>query len=156
MTGVTIPHSFDITFPIVMTANVGAHIDPIQVGAHIDPLQATVDADAKVTLLGDPNHPVAAQVQLIGHPQRPVTAKVGLSVMLENLPVLTRDDVFRMLRRRIRLPFNFRFGVSVFPLNLFGVDALQVSLCGEPQLITDDYVPNAYERCEVECEPCER
>jgi hypothetical protein len=156
MTGISIPDTFHISFPI--EATVGAHIDPIQanVGAHIDPLRADVGADATVTLLGDSNRPVAAQIQLIGDPQRPVTAKVGLSVLLENLPVLTRDDVFRMLRRRIRLPFNFRFGVSVFPLNLFGVDALQVSLCGEPQLITDDYVPNAYERCEVECEPCER
>jgi hypothetical protein len=59
------------------------------------------------------------------------------------------------MNMRMRMPVNLNFGVSVFPFNLFGVDVVQFSICGEPQVILDDYVPNAYERCAVACEPCE-
>jgi hypothetical protein len=161
--GISIPDPIRLEFPLDVDATVTADASVTLLGDPSHPVAAQLkllgDAEqpvaAQVQLLGDTQRPVSAQVQLIGDPQRPVSAKVGLAVMLENLPILSREDVFRILKRRIRLPFNFRFGVSVFPLNLFGVDAVQVSICGEPQLITDDYVPNAYERCEVECEPCQ-
>ena len=138
----------------------------------IPPLQLDTDVELKggvaVTLLGDPGKPLAAQVQLIGDetrpvsaqvkllgdPKQPVSAKLDLSMFLANLPILTVADIEHFLKRRIRVPLNFRFGMSAFPLNLFGVDVVQFSLCGEPQVILDDYVPNAYERCAVECEPC--
>ena len=143
------PQTFEIKIPFRL------EIDPITITPVTVNANANIHADAKVTLVGDPDHPVAAQVQLIGDPERPVTAKVGLSMLLENFPIVSKEDMWRLLKRRIRLPLNFRFGMSVFPLNLFGVDAVQFSLCGEPQLILDDYVPNAYERCEAECEPCQ-
>jgi hypothetical protein len=164
VSGITIPDSIELKLPLDVKATVIADPRVTLLGDVNQPVAAQVkllgEAEhpvaAQVTLLGDTQHPVSAQVQLIGDKERPVSAKVGLAVMLENLPILSREDVFTILKRRIRLPFNFRFGVSVFPLNLFGVDAVQVSMCGEPQLITDDYVPNAYERCEVECEPCQK
>lgn len=140
----------------------------------LEPLDVNLDADlsggvsvsllgdkekpvaGQVTLLGDVNKPVAVRMELIGDPNKPVAAKVDASLRLANLPNFSREDVFALLRRRVRMPFNLNFGVSVFPLNLFGVDALQFSLCGEPQIILDDYVPPPDDCCVAECDPCER
>jgi hypothetical protein len=96
---------------------------------------------------------------LLGDPARPIAARMNVEMELANLPRFTLGDIqelmAQMKRTRVRMPINLNFGMSVFPFNLFGIDVVQFSLCGEPQLIVDDYVPNAYERCEVECEPCE-
>ena len=95
------------------------------------------------------------EIELIGDPNRPVTTRMAVSMTMANLPTFPLSFFERLLRRRIRMPINLRFGMSVFPFNLYGVDVIQFSICGEPQVIMDDYVPNAYERCAVECEPCE-
>jgi len=95
---------------------------------------------------------------LLGDPGKPVGAKVDVAMTLKNLPEFTIGDIFKLIdatkKTRMRMPVQMNFGVSVFPFNLFGVDVLQFSICGEPQIIVDDYVPNAYERCAVACEPC--
>ncbi|WP_155006295.1 hypothetical protein [Sphingomonas hengshuiensis] len=94
-------------------------------------------------------------VELVGDPANPVTTQMGVTMRMANMPDFSLDDIFRLMRRRIRMPVNLHFGLSIFPFNLYGVDVVQFSICGEPQVILDDYVPNAYERCAVECEPCE-
>jgi hypothetical protein len=95
------------------------------------------------------------EIELIGDPNRPVTTRMAMAMTMTNLPTFPLSFFERLLRRRIRMPVNLRFGMSVFPFNLYGVDVIQFSICGEPQVIMDDYIPNAYERCAVECEPCE-
>lgn len=95
------------------------------------------------------------EIELIGDPNRPVTTRMDVGMTMTNLPTFPLAFFERLLRRRIRMPVNLRFGMSVFPFNLYGVDVIQFSICGEPQVIMDDYVPNAYERCAAECEPCE-
>lgn len=98
---------------------------------------------------------------LLGDPARPVATKMDVAMKMTNLPEFKLEDIFALIRTmketkmRMRMPVNLNFGISVFPFNLFGVDVVQFSICGEPQVIIDDYVPNAYERCAVECEPCE-
>ncbi|HHM05305.1 MAG TPA: hypothetical protein ENJ19_06130 [Gammaproteobacteria bacterium] len=105
------------------------------------------DVNTTMTLKGDPGHPVA------------MTTDVAMDI--KNMPHLTRQDLFDLIaalkkpNMRLRMPVQMNFGVSVFPLNLLGLEALSFSICGEPQLILDEYRPNAYERCEVECEPCD-
>jgi hypothetical protein len=142
--------------------DVKMHLDPIQ----ILPLDVGVDlgviasAGVTMTLLGDPARPVSAAITVRGDKANPLSMALDASMQLKNLPNFTVQDIENLLdrmkpRMRLRMPFHFNFGVSVFPLNLFGVDALQFSLCGEPQVIVQDYTPNAYERCEVDCDPCD-
>jgi hypothetical protein len=97
---------------------------------------------------------------LLGDPARPVATKMDVAVEMTNLPKFSMGDILDLIAAvkkttmRVRMPVQMNFGMSVFPFNLFGVDVVQFSICGEPQVIVDDYVPNAYERCDVDCEPC--
>jgi hypothetical protein len=110
-------------------------------------VRTEVAGGVSMTLLGDPAHPVAT--------------KMDVAVTMTNLPQFKLEDIFgliaalKKMSMRVQMPVNLNFGVSVFPFNLFGVDVIQFSLCGEPQVIIDDYIPNAYERCAVTCEPCD-
>jgi hypothetical protein len=142
--------------------------DPIE-------LDTSLDADLRTELAGGVRTELAGGVRtelaggvrtelgggvamtLLGDPARPIAANMNIN--MENMPRLTLADIQALLaqmkRTRVQMPINLNFGLSIFPFNLFGIDVLQFSLCGEPQIIVDDYVPNAYERCEVTCEPCE-
>ncbi|WP_205479492.1 hypothetical protein [Sphingomonas arenae] len=97
---------------------------------------------------------------LLGDPAKPVATKMDVSMTMTNLPEFKLQDIFdlvaalKKMSMRMRMPISLNFGMTVFPFNLFGVDVVQFSICGEPQVILDDYKPNAYERCAVECEPC--
>jgi hypothetical protein len=155
MTGITIPQSFTFTFDVPLDLDLKGGVAVTLLGDPAHPVSA--NAKIGLELVGDPQRPIAAKVgvELVGDPRRPVAAKVDASMMLANLPVFPQAFFDKLVRWRVRFPVNFRFGMSVFPFNLFGVDVVQLSLCGEPQVILDDYVPNAYERCEIECEPCE-
>ncbi len=154
---VSIPNSITIDVPLDVRLDANAAV------------QAAMTADARMnavgaltmTLLGDRNQPVSADITVLGDKEHPVSlaAAVDASLMLKNLPILTFEQIEKLIdrmkpRARIRAPFHFKFGVSVFPLNLWGVDALQLSLCGEPQLIIQDYVGDGCEPCEVDCDPC--
>lgn len=98
-------------------------------------------------------------MMLIGDQNRPVSTKMAAEMRINNMPDFTLDDIFRLIaalkqtKVRVRVPINLNFGMSVFPFNLWGVDVVQFSICGEPQVIIDDYKPNAFERCEIGCEP---
>jgi hypothetical protein len=99
-------------------------------------------------------------MMLIGDETKPLSTRLAAEVRIQNLPNLTMDDFYGLIRAlkqtkiRMRMPVNLNFGLSVFPFNLWGIDVVQFSICGEPQVIIDDYKPNAFERCEVGCEPC--
>lgn len=132
-------------------------------------LDTSMDADIRTELVGGVRTELAGGMRtelaggvamtLVGDPNRPIAARMNVDLEMVNLPRMTLADIHdlmdRMKRTRVRMPINLNFGLSVFPFNLFGIDVVQFSLCGEPQIIVDDYIPNAYERCEVECEPCE-
>lgn len=96
---------------------------------------------------------------VLGDAAKPIATKIDASVDMKNLPHFTMADIMALIDAlktpdlRARFPVQLNFGISVFPLNLFGIDALQFSVCGEPQVILQPYVPNAFERCEVDCLP---
>jgi hypothetical protein len=98
---------------------------------------------------------------LLGDPNKPIATKMDVAMLMKNLPEFSLQDIYgliaamKKMSARVRMPVQLNFGISVFPFNLFGVDVVQFSICGEPQVIVDDYVPNAYERCAVDCEPCD-
>lgn len=56
---------------------------------------------------------------------------VDLSIRLKEIPSI-----------RMHLPAQFRVGMS-----LLGRELMAISLCGEAQVITEDYVPNPCEDC---------
>ncbi|MXP42843.1 hypothetical protein [Allopontixanthobacter sediminis] len=100
-------------------------------------------------------------VTLLGDENKPIATKMDVGMTMRNLPNFDKQDIFDLIaalkemKTRVRMPVDLSFGLSVFPLNLFNVNVLQFRICGEPQVIVDDYVPNAYERCATECEPCD-
>jgi hypothetical protein len=97
-------------------------------------------------------------MQLIGDPNRPIGTNVDMAMQIKNLPNFSLADIkdliaeLKKMKMRMRMPIQLDFGMSVFPLNLWGINVIQFSICGEPQVIVDDYKPNAYERCEVDCD----
>jgi hypothetical protein len=97
---------------------------------------------------------------VLGDANKPIAAKVDANLDIKNMPHFTMADLLALIESlknpnlRARFPVQLNFGISVFPLNLLGIDAVQFSICGEPQVILQPYVPNAFERCEVDCEPC--
>jgi hypothetical protein len=103
-------------------------------------LKSTSDVTTK--LVGDPKQPLATL--LIGDPTQPITT--SSSVELVNLPRFTLQDIKDLLKVRVRIP-NY----SQLCFKLFGQEFFSICLNGEGQVITEPYVPNAMERCEVEC-----
>ena len=127
-----------------------------------------------VKTIGDPLHPVSAEmsgsislrvdptqvtVMMVGDPDRPVGTKADVTMEMANFPRLTLADLYGLIRElkkpnmRMTMPIELNFGVSVFPLTLLGLDALTFSICGQQQVILDEYRPNVYERCEADCVP---
>ncbi|MFL6200157.1 MAG: hypothetical protein ACJ76J_13340 [Thermoanaerobaculia bacterium] len=143
----------DFTFGIDLPAlEVDVSLNPVHItGDPSQPVAVSAQADIDVSL--DP-------VRIIGDPKSPVAATADLGVDLKNLPHLSFDNLLELIETvkkldiRLCLPLHLSFGISVFPLSLLGLDAVTFSICGETQFIAKKYVPNAYERCEVECEPC--
>jgi hypothetical protein len=129
---------------------------PISVGT-------TLGGGVRTELAGGMRSELAGGVSmtLLGDPARPVATKMDVAMTMTNMPQLKLQDLFdliaalKKMNMRMRIPVSLNFGISVFPFNLFGVDVVQFSICGEPQVILDDYVPNAYERCAVACDPCD-
>jgi hypothetical protein len=130
--------------------------------------EARVAPDSKLTmeavLRGQAGQPIALRVEplaiaVTGERDRPVSASVQAELV--NLPRFTYEQILSLLRTvltpriRMQFPQNTNFGISVFPLTLFGVDALSFRVCGESQVIIGEYVPNRFERCEEDCDPCD-
>ena len=73
--------------------------------------------------------------------------QLGVDPVTLNPVTLNPVDVTLAISRipdiRAHLPADFHVGLSVL-----GMELLCVRLCGEAQVITEPYVPNACERCE--------
>lgn len=124
-------------------------------------LGGTVTANTNLggSVTANTNLAGALTMTLLGDTAKPVAARIDANLDMKNLPHFTMADIMSLIDAfkkpdlRARFPVHLNFGISVFPLNLFGIDAVQFSICGEPQVILQPYVPNAYERCEVDCLP---
>jgi hypothetical protein len=106
------------------------------------PSEYTIDLtlDGGVTLDGSLDSNIRADVQLptqygIGITEIPKIQlgvdPVDLSLRLKEIPAI-----------RAHLPANFKVGLS-----LLGMELLAIRLCGEAQVITEDYVANPCEVC---------
>jgi hypothetical protein len=138
----TIPQDYYLRFP-----------DGIGVDTHLDgnlntnlggtlTLAGTVATNNTAKLTGDPAQPIATL--LIGDPNKPVATESKIELV--NLPKFTLQDIKDMMKVRVRIP-NY----SQVCFKLLGQEIFSICINGEGQVITEPYVPNAAERCEVEC-----
>jgi len=138
----TIPQDYYLRFP-----------DGIGVDTHLDgnlntnlggtlTLAGTVATNNTAKLTGDPAQPIATL--LIGDPNKPVATESKIELV--NLPKFTLEDIKDMMKVRVRIP-NY----SQVCFKLLGQEIFSICINGEGQVITEPYVPNAAERCEVEC-----
>jgi hypothetical protein len=99
-------------------------VNPITVDGIPNDFSITVKSIPKITLGIDPVtlNPVDATITL---------KPVDLSISLKELP-----------ERRTHLPADFTVGLS-----LLGVQLLCVRLCGEAQMVSENYHPNPCEHC---------
>lgn len=104
----------------------------------------TGDAAKPITTLltGDAAKPITTQLQ--GDPAKPIAATMEIL----NIPRLSLEDIKDLMTPeiRIRMP-NY----EQLCLKLFGVEVLSLCLSGELQTITEPYVPNRFERCDLDC-----
>ena len=106
---------------------------------HID---GAISTNTTAKLTGDPNEPIATL--LIGDPAKPIATDSKIEIL--NLPRFTLQDIKDMMKVRVRSP-NY----SQVCFKLLGQEIFSICMNGEGQVITEPYVPNAMERCEVEC-----
>lgn len=168
----------DPNAPISLSASLeGDPAAPISVQVSAN-AQLTGDENAPISALltGDPNAPISAQLTgnenapitlklepleltatLRGDPQAPISTFSQFELL--NFPRFTFDQIIELIETlktpnlRIQFPVDINFAFSIFPLTLFGIDLMNFKICGEPQIILHKYIPNAFERCEVDCEP---
>lgn len=139
-------------------------------------LEGDPAAPISALLKGDPNAPISAQITgnenapitlklepleltatLKGDPQAPISTFSQFELL--NFPRFTFEQILELIETlktpnlRIQFPIDINFAFSIFPLTLFGIDLMNFKICGESQIILHDYKPNAFERCEVDCEP---
>ena len=119
-------------------------------------LHMTGDASKPITtnIQGDPNKPVTTTLQ--GNKNKPITTTiqgnrnepVATEIELLNLPRLSKQDIKDLLTPEIRMRIP---NYNQVCFNLMGVELFSICTSGESQVITEPYVPNAYERCELPC-----
>ena len=125
----------------------------------IDPLQITTGSS--IALTGDPKQPVSIRIEPLQITLTPITTDSSIHLEFSNFPKLDFNQLMTLVKRiftpdrRVTLPVNLNFAVSVFPLTLWGVDAVSFKVCGETMLIREDYVPNKFERGEDCGDPCD-
>lgn len=132
----TIPDHY--TIDTNLKGDIATHID----GNLNSKVDATLNSNSNAKIIGDPKQPIATL--LIGDPTQPIAT--DSKVMLQNLPVFTLQDIKDMMKVRVRIP-NY----SQVCFKLLGQEFFTICMNGESQVITEPYVPNALERCEVEC-----
>lgn len=142
----SIPESFNL-YP-QMSGSMGVDathsgaISTILSGTVNQNLSGTVATNVNANLTGDPAKPIATLI--IGDPAKPVSTDSKIEIM--NLPRFTLQDIRDMMKVRARIP-NY----SQVCFKVFGQEIFSICMNGEAQVITEPYVPNAMERCEVEC-----
>lgn len=117
-------------------------------GDTANPVATRITGDAAnpiATLItGDANKPVTVTTNLQGNPDKPIAT----SIEMLNFPRFTLADIKDLAtpKLRIRMP-NY----TQLCFKLLGTEIFSICLAGEAQTITEPYIPNAHERCEVQC-----
>lgn len=142
-------------FTMPMTVNTYVRGDKSQpIGTHVtgdkaQPIGTHVTGDKSQPIgthvTGEKNNPVASLI--MGDPNMPI----GSQIDLLNLPHLSKQDIKDLLTPEIRMHIPHYNQVC---LKFLGLEVLTLCFSGESQVITEPYVPNAYEKCEtICCEP---
>lgn len=129
-------------------------------------LTSTSNLTTETVLKGDAGQPITLKLEpvafsatLKGDPKAPIATTSSIEFL--NWPRLDFDQLITLVKTvtqpklRINFPVGLNFAVSFFPLNALGYDAITFSVCGEQQIITQEFVPNRFERCDIGCEPLE-
>ncbi len=113
-----------VDIPQPFRSRIEGAVGPVTVDGIPDHFDIAVTQLPKIQLGVDPItlNPVTATMEL---------KPLDLNVSLKELP-----------ERRTHLPANFSVGLSVL-----GVDLMSVRLCGEAQMVSENYRPNPCERC---------
>ncbi len=130
-------HKFDLSG--------GMSITSLDTNLTIQPVDLTVQPmEVTAKVIGDPNAPVTSRIE--GNADRPIATTSDIDI--KNLPHLTVEDMKDLLTPeiRVRIP-NY----NQLCFSFLGIEFFKVCLSGESQVISEPYVPNAYERCEVPC-----
>ena len=156
-----------VSIPSTYTYNIGGGLSisvPMMnvtskvTGDKSQPIAVHMTGDASQPIVtniqGDPNKPVTTTIQ--GNKDKPITTTiqgnrnepVATEIELLNLPRLSKQDIKDLLTPeiRVRIP-NY----NQVCFNFLGIEVFSICTSGESQIITEPYVPNAYERCELPC-----
>jgi hypothetical protein len=158
---VSIPNSYSyiigggltMTVPLmnVISKVVGDKNQPVAVHMTGD---STKPISTISTVQGDPNKPVTTTIQ--GNKDKPITTTiqgnrnepVATEIELLNLPRLSKADIKDLLTPEIRMRIP---NYNQLCFKVLGVELFSFCTSGESQVITEPYVPNAHERCELPC-----
>ncbi|MEO8414212.1 MAG: hypothetical protein ABI472_11165 [Ginsengibacter sp.] len=114
------------------------------------PIATRISGDAAnpiATLItGDANKPVTITTNLQGNPDKPIATSSSLEIL--NLPRFTLADIKDLATPKIRIRFP---NYTQLCFKLLGTEIFSICMAGEAQTITEPYVPNAHERCEITC-----
>ena len=135
-------HNFKLSGGMsISSLNTNLTIQPIDVTTKVvgDPKQPVT-----ALLKGDPAAPITSRLE--GNPDQPVATTSDIT--LKNLPEFTKEDLKDLLTPEVRMRIP---NYNQVCFKLLGVELFSICLSGESQVITEPYVPNAYERCEVIC-----
>lgn len=136
----------DYNLDLSVSGGVATHVDGnlnSAVDAKVDTtLGGTLTTNSSAKIIGDAKQPIATL--LIGDPNQPVSTDSKVEIL--NLPRFTLQDIKDMMKVRVRIP-NY----SQVCFKLLGQEFFTICMNGESQVITEPYVPNALERCEIEC-----
>lgn len=124
--------TFDIDSTIdgTLNSNLEGGFDARHSGSLQTIVSGKLNTDNVLTLKGDATQPVATDSK----------------IEILNLPKFTLQDIKDMMKVRVHVP-NY----SNVCFKLFGVEMFSVCMSGEAQIITEPYVPNAAENCEINC-----
>ncbi len=116
-----------------------------------------IKSDSKMSMTLDPMQVVTT---MQGDPDKPMVTNANVTMDIKNIPHLTLANLHELIRElkkpnlRATMPVEMSFGISAFPFSLLGIDVLRFSICGQQQIIMDEYRPNLYEACRSDRLPC--
>lgn len=117
-------------------------IDVRMAGDQNQPIKlAPITANVNAKMTGDPKEPITTQIQGGDKP-------IATTFELLNIPRLSLDDIKDLMTPKLRIEMP---NYEQLCFSLFGIEIFKLCLSGEFQTITQEYVPNRFERCDIDC-----
>jgi len=87
----------------------------------------------------------SSDISVIAIPKIITSSDICTKVAITEIPTITTDlniAITQIPEQRVHLPAHFQLGFT-----LLGVELWNLSLCGEAQVINENYVPRRTEKC---------